>query len=393
MGNENRKSGHGQSSGHLRTGLPARLAIAFPVILCVIVVLYLLVRDKQDTNPVTEKYGNATMALVYPDMDAGDIQALLKETWSRPYVYEPFTQFRETPFSGNYVNVDENGFRHIANQGPWPPDPEKINIFMFGGSTGFGYGVADDQTIASYLQAHLTSALNPDIRVYNFSRGHYYSTQERIQYEMLLTSGFVPHLAIFLDGLNDFYYNENEPRYTHHIQEFFTRKNSSRTEYLKVRLQEKLSGLLHRNTEQAEISPANTGSDPYDDPAVIERVIQRYLDNKKLIEAASRAYNVQVVFVWQPVPTYNLGEKLHPFAADGYGKHSYSKFGYKRMAEYIETNPPGKNFIWGADLQQDAEGPLYIDIAHYSAGFSRKIAVTIGDILIREYPLLAGLRQ
>ena len=129
---------------------------------------------------------------------------LLKETWSRPFMYEPFTQFKERPYRGNYVNIDNNGFRYTKNQGPWPPQSQNINIFLFGGSTTFGYGVSDNQTIASYLQQYLNEKLGRNVRVYNFGRGFYYLSQERVLYEQLLTSGFVPDIAIFIDGLNDF---------------------------------------------------------------------------------------------------------------------------------------------------------------------------------------------
>ena len=36
--------------------------------------------------------------------------------------------------------------------------------------------------------------------VYNFGCGRYYSTQERVLFEQLVSSGAVPDLAVFLDG-------------------------------------------------------------------------------------------------------------------------------------------------------------------------------------------------
>ena len=154
-------------------------------------------------------------------MSRSEIDNLLKETWSRTYVYEPFTQFKERPYKGHYVNVDKNGFRYTKNQGPWPPQSKSINVFLFGGSTTFGYGVSDNQTIASYLQEYLTEKLGSDVRVYNFGRGYYYLTQERLLYEQLLKSGFIPDLAIFIDGINDFAFNNNEPFFTDRLRQLF----------------------------------------------------------------------------------------------------------------------------------------------------------------------------
>ena len=84
---------------------------------------------------------------------------------------------------------------------------------MFGGSTAFGIGVPDDQTVASHLQTQLGTARDGrEVRVYNFGRGAYYSSQERALFERLIVAGYVPNLAIFLDGLNDFFfYDQDRP--------------------------------------------------------------------------------------------------------------------------------------------------------------------------------------
>ena len=133
-------------------------------------------------NPITDKYEEAALTKVYPGKTRKEIRDLLHETWSRPYIYEPFTQFKERPYRGKYVNVDVNGFRFSAGQASWPPDPAAFNVFVFGGSTTFGYGVTDAETITSYLQTYFREQLRIPARVYNFGRGYYNSTQERIPF-------------------------------------------------------------------------------------------------------------------------------------------------------------------------------------------------------------------
>src|SRR5205085_1642822 len=59
-----------------------------------------------------------------------------------------------------------------------------------------------------------TGALGRPVRVYNFGRGHYYLSQERVLYERMVVAGMVPDLAVFVDGLNDLYYFEDEPAMT-----------------------------------------------------------------------------------------------------------------------------------------------------------------------------------
>ena len=47
-------------------------------------------------------------------------------------------------------------------------------------------------------------------RVYNFGRGSYYSSQERILFEQLAVAGHVPDLAVFIDGGSDFVFAHTE---------------------------------------------------------------------------------------------------------------------------------------------------------------------------------------
>ena len=368
------------------------------VLLNAILSAVFMVEDHFALNPVLKKYGKSTIKAVYHGLSEGEIEALLKETWSRPYVYEPFTQFKERPYRGLYVNVDSNGFRITKNQGPWPPQSKSLNIFLLGGSSTFGYGVPDDQTIASHLQEYLTTRLDRDVKVYNFGRGHYYSTQERILYEELLTSGFVPDMAIFIDGLNDFYYNSNEPKFTPLLREvvnkgktsieykdFVTTKSPNRA----VReVRKRLSKWFReeRNSEKlSDKADADVNRKKFGDPKVIHLVIKRYLTNKRMIEAVSIPFGVKPIFVWQPVPTYHYDQRYYPFSEKGFGQHSYSQYGYEYMAELIEKNPLGDNFLWCADIQKDKEKSLYVDMVHYSAGFSKEFARVIADLLVERH--------
>ncbi len=351
-----------------------------------------VVKDYLSWNAIWTKYGHSTISAVYPGLSEPEIDGLLKETWSRTYIYEPFTQFRERPSRGLYVNVDSSGFRITKNQGPWPPESRSLNIFLFGGSTTFGYGVPDHETVASYLQEYLTTRLGRDVRVYNFGRGSYYSTQERILYEELLASGFVPDMAIFIDGLNDFYYDQ--PMFTSRFREFVangTASNKDRGFISRTSLVRATEGFRRRlpkwlrEGRHSEQLKENAEPNIYSDPKVIDLAIKRYLVNKKLIEAVSKPFGVKPIFVWQPVPMYDYDQQYHPFSEGGYGRASYSQYGYERMADIIEENPLGDNFLWCADIQKNEKRSLYVDTVHYSAGFSNQFAMVMADLLIERY--------
>src|SRR5262249_23760855 len=117
-------------------------------------------------DPVTINYGPEVLDRVYPGWDRRERTQMLAENWNRRFVHEDYTHFRERPFSGKYVHVSEAGYRHSKNQGPWPPSDENLNIFCFGGSTMFGYGLPDDQTVASCLQESLAAQAKRRVCVY-----------------------------------------------------------------------------------------------------------------------------------------------------------------------------------------------------------------------------------
>ena len=359
--------------------------------------LVFVVKDYLDgrsaANSVTEQYGDDPLALVYPDLTDQQRSALLKETWSRPYDYEPFTQFKERAYRGQYVNVSEHGFRLTHNQGAWPPAPDTFNIFIFGGSTTFGYGVADDQTIASHLQGCLAAAGRRDIRIYNFGRGHYYSAQERILYEQLLTSGHVPDMAVFVDGLNDFYFVKDQALFTDRFDELFA-DITAPPKLPRFISQMPMARALQALRRRVGKLPADQGPNSthaadatdelewlYNDVPLLERVISTYLANKKLIEAVSAAHDVEAVFVWQPVPTFNFDDSKHLFAGDGYGTHTYTRYGYERMRTLVDADSVGGNFLWLADIHPDLRVHAYVDKFHYSGAFSKLLAKTMADMM------------
>lgn len=311
-----------------------------------------------------EKYGEQKVLAVHPHRCPEETKLLLKETWSRPLIFEPYTQFAEAPFRGKYVNVADAGFRLVEDQGPWPPARENFNVFVFGGSTTFGYGVADAETIPAALQRKLKNFSPRRVCVYNFGRAHYYSTQERVLFANLLAADVVPAAAVFIDGLNDFYFHENAPEYSADFIAFLNRRLFERKklteEWPSVVLQP-LPGEPKPGASESECATA---------------LCQRYLRNRTLLDALCRAYGVQVVFVWQPVPTYKYDLKYHPFQA-GLREHQFTAVGYQTMARLRQLQAPHPNELWLADLQENATEPLYIDAVHYSPKMCEKIAAEL----------------
>ncbi|MFA5260234.1 MAG: hypothetical protein WC450_03280 [Candidatus Omnitrophota bacterium] len=335
-------------------------------------------------NYVSRTYGK-TLKIAYPHLKEDDLDRLLEESWMRPFQYEPFTQFKEGPLQGVFINVRPEGFRVTRPQGPWPPVPEHYNIFLFGGSTTFNYGLADSQTIATSLQNALRQQYpGRNINVYNFGRGYYYSSQEMILFMRLMAKEYVPDMAVFIDGYNEFIFYQDRPYFSEEFSRYLQNpRQSSLKTVLKNYLAQGPVGRMLRKKAPVKSKAHQEWDNKAYEKAVYQHkeeisqvVMKQYLANKRLIEAIARDFQVTPVFVWQPVAAYRYDLSYSPFPIPILDD-VLIRYGYSRMAELARQGVPGPNFLWCADIQAQAKEPLYVDACHYNEKNSRNLAACI----------------
>jgi hypothetical protein len=254
-------------------------------------------------------------------------------------------------------------------------EARNFNVFVFGGSTTFGYGLADEETIASALQRELR-ATGKRACVYNFGRGFYYSSQERVLFGNLLAAGIVPEVAVFIDGLNEFYHPHDAPQFSRHFMALINESLYARRSVELTRPSDLLA--YHPGPERG--TPAERA----------RKICERYLRNKDLIGGMAKARGVRTLFVWQPVPTYKYDLKLHPFSrSPTFQEHWFPGIGYQQMAQIRLTNAEAAAVLWLADLQEKARERLYVDAVHYTARMCGQIAAEIARSM-HERSLLPG---
>lgn len=320
-----------------------------------------------------KKYEDPVKQL-FPNLDKDDINTLLMEIRHVSQVFDTYTQFKEKPFIGKFVNVDVHGFRPIKNQAPWPPNPDCTNIFVFGGSTTFGYGVTDHETIPSYLQEILTSGYQGKIRVYNFGRGGYISVQERILFEKLIETGIIPKVAVFIDGLNDLGYGDDDPPHTKELTKFMD--EGEKPPFTNCVMQMPIFKLIFSYSKDV------AKNQPRDPAEKIGKAIHRYEINKEIIQSIAERFGIEPLFVWQPIPIYKCDMNYNLFANFDYdGYMPYLRAGYQDMAQHVAKLQFGDNFLWLADIQENLHKSLYADAIHYSPYLCRTIAQKIVDNL------------
>jgi hypothetical protein len=108
--------------------------------------------------------------------------------------YVPYTAWSRKPFSGKTTTINREGDRIH----PLTTDHPSKYIRFFGGSTIWGSGVDDLNTIPAHF-----NALHKDYRVYNNGEAGFVSRQEVARLINLVNQNSPMDVVIFYDGCND----------------------------------------------------------------------------------------------------------------------------------------------------------------------------------------------
>jgi lysophospholipase L1-like esterase len=222
---------------------------------------------------------------------------LEKSGWRR---YEPFVLWRLRSFSGETINVDENGIRRTPGARCSEENP---TLFVLGGSTTWGVGAPDWGTIPAYLLEELGARMGGPGCVMNLAQGGHVSTQELIELVRKLESGARPDFVIFYDGINDAVAAAESGRVDAHQGLADIRHRFERTDSALGRvLQQSHLGQLADRARKATF-----GQPPYPDhfdvDALAAGLAAQYLAHAEAVQALARAYGFDAALFWQPVIT------------------------------------------------------------------------------------------
>lgn len=206
------------------------------------------------------------------------------------YVY-----WRRRPYAGTIIRVDANGFRVT----PHAQAQHLRTLWLFGGSTAWGTGNRDGGTLAAQLeQVYAERAAELGVRVVNFGESGYVARQSLAAFQSALGCAQpAADMAIFLDGANDVFaalqsgaaglpQNEENRR-----REF----NSSRQLGAQLRAWAlRLEGIARLIAP----TPAARTADAERDLAAA--VADAYLGQSRQAKALAAAYDVDLLYVWQP---------------------------------------------------------------------------------------------
>ena len=310
-----------------------------------------------------------------------DALILYLETFiDRKFDYEQFTEHSESnDYENKFVNVTpELGRKTIS------PKICNKTIFFYGGSTTFGYNVADFQTIPSYLGKKLIEA-NQDVCVKNFGRGSYFSTQETILFQKHILNNNIQQddIVIFLDGINENgNRNSRNTRFLFQVNRALNQKYWDMYKYtfpiffeslainqLVKRIQEKLNLKKKTKLDQGNIFELQ------------DELKSVYEKNILIRNGICKTNNLNCYNLLQPFATLHgkYFEKPTEGAIENRVLDINQKKNLLRKYQLLKDVP---EIIDISDSLDNAEKLSYVDNVHYSPNANKKIADTIFEIIL-----------
>ena len=361
------------------------------------------------------------MRKTYGGMPDEDIVALM--SYHVDMVSHPRLEFMAQGTRSKFYNVLFEGVR-LGDKVDEASAREKIDggCWLFGGSTMFGHGLPDDQTIASYL-----NRLAPDNYYLNFGMNHAHQLLEIDKLVLLLKKGYRPAQVVFFDGLNDIHAHFSSdfspmelPRDLRYAYGFYTALDN----FIKARDMQR-GHLIHNLVHALPVTQLLTGhilpatinrtefkavwADGYEDiyssdalyhtdpethfqrarrarfsreklasiDSFREKIITYYQSNIAFLTKLSQAYDFDLYVFFQPLGTTN---PENPFIKNG-GAY----FQTAQHLIYAEMQKTVRQAIRQGQIERmidlsdlNANCPdCYVDLTHYNAKFNRLIAEEI----------------
>ena len=298
--------------------------------------------------------------LVRPDSSEATNRQIAEEIdQSNKFQYEPWVEFKNIDFTGKFVNVNNAIRRSIPEAYYNTASKDTIDVYFFGGSTIFGFNLADEETIPSqfvkrYQQQHPNGK---SIRVKNFGTPTYYSYQELMLFTNLAFSGERPDVVVFLDGVNDFWFAKasyyNQSYFSYILRQVFNQNLLATGKFN-----------FKDTADQMFRDPTNIPLQQFNDT-----LVAHYFANIRNSKMIADLIGARSYFFCQPVPFYKYpNQQKDPICF----KDQRTRYDYiYPIIEKRGDSIPGLTFL--GNMLENETGYPFVDGLHYSPGFSRKI--------------------
>lgn len=326
-------------------------------------------------------------------------------------IYRPYTVWSRAPFQGELIQIDEEGERRTP---PGEQERPELTIWILGGSTTWGLGAPDAETIPSHLARLLAERNGVRARVRNLGEIGFVSTQEIVRLLRELQRGHRPDLVVFFDGVNDAAAAALWPvipgshMNLYEIRDRFERRSGPPPLAWALL---KRTGIYHLSQRIVWMLPFRGPAPevPWDPPAGEADIeararqgIEIWLENLLIVRAFARAYDFDFLFVLQP--SLMVGDKiLDPSEAEILSREEQNDAKRQSMEVYramrselrrrLAADPEGLDRVHDlSDAFADVDEALYFDYVHISGEGNRVLAEEIHRLIASRSCAASGSR-
>ncbi len=320
--------------------------------------------------------------------DTSWVPAYYRELHALSMHWDPYVYWRRNAFDGEYIHVNPQGLRRTI-QKQLDDETEPATVWLFGGSTMWGTGARDEQTIPSHL-ASLLAERGHQVRIVNLGESGYVSTQEYLTFLLRLREHEPPDVAIFYDGVNDTY-----AAYQNGVAGWPQNETHRREEFNLLQEPEKVlpfaaNWLLTTNSVgisrfARSIRRRFTGKNqpswlPPQLPeeglqGLAAEVVEVYARNRRLIQLLAEEHGSQVLAYWQPV--LFTKQRMSPHERKMAEKFEYLQPLHAAVDEAFRAWNSDQESGAMSDLStifDDTEEPCFLDYCHTTEAANRILA-------------------
>ena len=313
----------------------------------------------------------------YDGLDWAD--AHFREFVGLETVHHSYVGWRRLPYRGETITIDENGIRSTYSD---PAARPTKSIAFFGGSTMWGSGATDDQTIPSaFARSH------PDYRAINYAETAHTAHQNLNALIQVLAGGLEPDVVVFYNGSSEInkcrvglsaFSTTDEPEIRRLLE----------PERPELEIGKALFAIFHptkvfaerlRGSLEARLRGGEDRHDCHADPGKAEMIARillwDWLAAKRIVEG----YGGRFVAALQPVAYFSRTRVDH-IELDQDLREQYQAV-YRNYDRLIREFPTlQRNFL---DLRGafDRDEYIYIDADHAGPNGNAIIAAAIGEFL------------
>jgi hypothetical protein len=357
--------------------------LIFIITILILFVISNKIAKKYTQSSINERNFKKNISEIYGNENYMDYLEVIKFQ-SLPSKYSPFTEALETERYSKFLSVGRYSNRcnyNEVNLCKRIPQGGNNEIWVFGGSEIFGYGLKNDETITAHLEKLFSQE-----KVINFGQGFFYSSQNRILFQNLLTFLPPPKIVIFIEGFNDFkrehIFNNQFPGITSLTEEYkklIKKKKSSKYLVFKVWANNRFNRLnivkLYKESNQKEKTSNDIEIQNIDKK--YSNLINRLKINLQINKSLEHEFKIKVINVLEPIALSIKDYSKSKVSDSELSKYEKNFFHYRNIYKLIDKNENLLSFVDLNLINLKIDNEMFIDLVHYSNKFTKAIALNL----------------